>query len=65
MVADLTESCGTDNFSLDSLMFGGAPAPDSLAARARLAFPSASMYVLPLSHLNNAHDSIAGAKATG
>lgn len=44
MVADLTESCGTDNFSLDSLMFGGAPAPDSLAARARQAFPVASMY---------------------
>ncbi|KJA24659.1 hypothetical protein HYPSUDRAFT_38744 [Hypholoma sublateritium FD-334 SS-4] len=43
MVADLTESCGTDNFSLDSLMFGGAPAPDSLAARARQAFPVASM----------------------
>ncbi|KAF9476463.1 acetyl-CoA synthetase-like protein [Pholiota conissans] len=43
MVADLTESSGKDNFSLEALMFGGAPAPDSLAARARQAFPLASM----------------------
>ncbi|KAF8974758.1 hypothetical protein BDZ97DRAFT_1775265 [Flammula alnicola] len=43
MVADLTESSGTGNFSVESLMFGGAPAPDSLAARAHHAFPSASM----------------------
>lgn len=43
MVADLTDASGDGNFALESLMFGGAPAPDSLAARAHTAFPSASM----------------------
>lgn len=43
MVADLTDSASGS--ALDTLMFGGAPAPDSLAARARVAFPAASMYV--------------------
>lgn len=43
MVADLTESGGKEKLSLDALMFGGAPAPDSLAVRARQAFPLASM----------------------
>lgn len=43
MVADLTDAAGDGNFALESLMFGGAPAPDSLAPRAHAAFPTASM----------------------
>ncbi|KAF8897515.1 hypothetical protein BD779DRAFT_1608102 [Infundibulicybe gibba] len=42
MVSDLTES-STAGYPLDSLLFGGAPAPDSLAERARGAFPHATM----------------------
>ncbi|KAF5388018.1 hypothetical protein D9615_000396 [Tricholomella constricta] len=42
MVADLTES-SLAGFPLDSLMFGGAPAPDLLAARAGQTFPNAVM----------------------
>ncbi|KAF9009086.1 hypothetical protein BDQ17DRAFT_1236553 [Cyathus striatus] len=42
MVADLTESAAAGH-ALESLMFGGAPAPDTLAARAHLAFPTANM----------------------
>lgn len=43
MVSDLTETSESGKFSLESLMFGGAPAPNSLAARARKAFPTAAM----------------------
>ncbi|KAF8165363.1 hypothetical protein B0H34DRAFT_688919 [Crassisporium funariophilum] len=42
MVADLTDSLNHGHL-LESLMFGGAPAPDSLAKRARQAFPTATM----------------------
>lgn len=45
MVADLTEMISSSAFSLESLMFGGAPAPDSLPLRARQAFPTAVMLV--------------------
>ncbi|KAG6866361.1 hypothetical protein C0991_005282 [Blastosporella zonata] len=40
MVADLTES-SLAGHSLDGLLFGGSPAPDSLVPRARDAFPTA------------------------
>jgi hypothetical protein len=46
MVSDLVESLGR-RYPLDSLTFGGAPAPDILAKRARDAFPSATMYAIP------------------
>ncbi|KAG6844698.1 hypothetical protein H0H87_004574 [Tephrocybe sp. NHM501043] len=42
MVADLTES-SLAGHSLDGLLFGGSPAPDSLVPRARTAFPTAIM----------------------
>ncbi|KAF5385818.1 hypothetical protein D9615_002571 [Tricholomella constricta] len=42
MVADLTES-SLAGHSLDGLLFGGSPAPDTLVPRARKAFPSAVM----------------------
>ncbi|KAF7433422.1 hypothetical protein PC9H_005374 [Pleurotus ostreatus] len=42
MVSDLTES-SLPGYPLDALLFGGAPAPDQLAAQARRAFPSAIM----------------------
>ncbi|KNZ77743.1 2-succinylbenzoate--CoA ligase [Termitomyces sp. J132] len=42
MVADLTES-SLAGHSLDGLLFGGSPAPDSLVPRARAAFPTAVM----------------------
>lgn len=42
MVSDLIES-SLVGFSLDSLMFGGAPAPSLLAERAGQAFPSTMM----------------------
>lgn len=42
MVADLTES-SPGEFSLESLMFGGAPAPHTLALRIKQAFPTAVM----------------------
>ncbi|KAG6837737.1 hypothetical protein H0H93_003539 [Arthromyces matolae] len=42
MVADLTES-SLAGHSLDGLLFGGSPAPDSLVPRARQAFPTAVM----------------------
>ncbi|TFK43550.1 hypothetical protein BDQ12DRAFT_184901 [Crucibulum laeve] len=42
MVADLVNS-SVAGHPLEGLMFGGAPAPDSLAARARTAFPAATM----------------------
>ena len=45
MVSDLTEIAEAGKFLLESLMFGGAPAPNSLAARARKAFPTTSMCV--------------------
>ncbi|KAF9058217.1 hypothetical protein BJ165DRAFT_1426444 [Panaeolus papilionaceus] len=41
MVADLTDS--SKGAPLEALMFGGAPAPDTLAARAAQAFPSAAL----------------------
>lgn len=44
MVSDLTES-SLPGYPLDALLFGGAPAPDQLAAQARRAFPSAIMLV--------------------
>jgi acyl-CoA synthetase (AMP-forming)/AMP-acid ligase II len=42
MVADLVRS-SLVGFPLEGLLFGGSPSPDSLAERARLAFPSATM----------------------
>ncbi|KAF9012333.1 hypothetical protein BDQ17DRAFT_1343710 [Cyathus striatus] len=42
MVADLTESSLVGH-PLEGLLFGGAPAPDSLVPRARNAFPMATM----------------------
>jgi len=43
MVADLTGSSKACR-PLSSLMFGGAPAPDSLTMRAKQAFPTAVMF---------------------
>ena len=43
MVADLTGNVKACR-SLASLMFGGAPAPNSLAIRAKQAFPIAVMF---------------------
>ncbi|KAG6811895.1 hypothetical protein H0H92_005353 [Tricholoma furcatifolium] len=40
MVADLVES-SLAGYSLDGLLFGGSPAPDSLVPKARKAFPTA------------------------
>ena len=42
MVTDLTLSTLVGH-PLEGLLFGGAPAPDSLVARAREAFPTATM----------------------
>lgn len=42
MVSDLTESSAAGH-PLDSLLFGGAPAPARLAEKARQAFPTAVM----------------------
>ncbi|KAJ7497314.1 hypothetical protein FB451DRAFT_1210942 [Mycena latifolia] len=42
MVADLVRS-SLAGFPLEGLLFGGSPSPDSLAERARQAFPSATM----------------------
>ncbi|KDR83762.1 hypothetical protein GALMADRAFT_236121 [Galerina marginata CBS 339.88] len=42
MVSDLADSSGAGQ-PLEGLMFGGAPAPDSLTTRAKLAFPTASL----------------------
>jgi hypothetical protein len=42
MVTDLTLSTLVGH-PLEGLLFGGAPAPDSLVARAREAFPNATM----------------------
>jgi len=42
MVADLTDSTAV-GAPLDGVMFGGAPAPDLLAKKARQAFPTASV----------------------
>ncbi|KAF9568919.1 acetyl-CoA synthetase-like protein [Agrocybe pediades] len=42
MVSDLADSSGAGQ-PLDSLMFGGAPAHNSLAVRAQQAFPTASL----------------------
>jgi hypothetical protein len=44
MVSDLTEGTLVGH-PLEGLMFGGAPAPDTLPGRARRAFPDAIMYV--------------------
>ncbi|PPQ63866.1 hypothetical protein CVT24_009492 [Panaeolus cyanescens] len=41
MVADLTDN--SKGAPLEALMFGGAPAPDTLAARASKAFPTAAL----------------------
>jgi hypothetical protein len=46
MVSDLIESSLVGH-KLEGLLFGGAPAPDSLVPRARSAFPGATMYVPP------------------
>ena len=50
MVSDLIESSLVGH-KLEGLLFGGAPAPDSLVPRARAAFPGATMYVLPICQL--------------
>ncbi|KAF8639785.1 hypothetical protein AX17_001045 [Amanita inopinata Kibby_2008] len=42
MVSDLTD-VARNGLPLDALMFGGAPAPDSLTSRAKKAFPGAMM----------------------
>lgn len=42
MVTDLTLSTLVGH-PLEGLLFGGSPAPDSLVARARTAFPKATM----------------------
>ncbi|KAF7361874.1 2-succinylbenzoate--CoA ligase [Mycena venus] len=44
MVADLVRS-SLVGFPLEGLLFGGSPSPDSLAQRAREAFPTATMSV--------------------
>ena len=51
MVADLTDSTAV-GAPLDGLMFGGAPAPDLLAKKARQAFPTASVYVFTQLYLH-------------
>lgn len=45
MVSDLIDS-SLAGYPLEGLLFGGAPAPDSLVPRARKAFPSATMYAI-------------------
>ncbi|KAG6874481.1 hypothetical protein C0995_010391 [Termitomyces sp. Mi166 len=47
MVADLTESSLAGD-SLDGLLFGGSPAPDSLVPRARAAFPTAVILLVKI-----------------
>jgi len=42
MVSDLTDGIHTGH-SLEGLMFGGAPAPETLPKRAKEAFPDALM----------------------
>ncbi len=44
MVTDLTLSSLVGH-PLEGLLFGGAPAPDTLVPRARKAFPTATMLV--------------------
>jgi len=44
MISDLSDSSLVGH-PLEGLLFGGAPAPDSLIPRARKAFPTATMYV--------------------
>lgn len=46
MVSDLSEG-SLSGHPLEALMFGGAPAHDSLSVRATKAFPGAVMYVSP------------------
>jgi hypothetical protein len=45
MVSDLARS-SLVGFPLEGLLFGGSPTPDSLAERAREAFPTATMFVI-------------------
>lgn len=47
MVLDLIES-SLAGFALDSLTFGGAPAPEILSARAGKVFPTAMMCAEPM-----------------
>lgn len=54
MVSDLTES-SLAGYPIESLLFGGAPAPDSLAERARRVFPNAVMSAPFLSRLIHAN----------
>jgi acyl-CoA synthetase (AMP-forming)/AMP-acid ligase II len=51
MVSDLIESSLVGH-PLEGLLFGGAPAPDSLVPRAREAFPTATMCVFHSSSEN-------------
>lgn len=44
MVADLTDS-SIAGYPLETLLFGGCLAPDSLSSRVKKAFPTAVMYV--------------------
>jgi len=60
MVTDLTLSTLVGH-PLEGLLFGGAPAPDSLVARARTAFPTATMMqAYGLTETNSIAVSIAG-----
>ncbi|KAJ7170536.1 hypothetical protein C8R43DRAFT_979746 [Mycena crocata] len=60
MVADLVRS-SLVGYPLEGLLFGGAPSPDSLAKRAREAFPTATMsQAYGLTETNSIAVSIAG-----
>ncbi len=47
MVTDLVES-SLDGQALDTLLFGGAPAPDQLPKKAKEAFPNTVLFVSSL-----------------
>ncbi|KAJ6586943.1 hypothetical protein DFH09DRAFT_1142040 [Mycena vulgaris] len=60
MVADLVRS-SLAGFPLEGLLFGGSPSPDSLAKRARQAFPTATMsQAYGLTETNSVAVAIAG-----
>lgn len=60
MVSDLTESSAA-GFPLETLTFGGAPAPDTLSKRVGRAFPTAAMsvcsFIIPLAGTNTLYRS--------
>lgn len=47
MVSDLMDT-SLAGYSLEGLFFGGSPAPDVLATRAKQVFPNAQLYAFPI-----------------